>query len=98
MSEPAADWISDPRAGRKPGQLGELETWWAERQIALERAGYMLRPRYRPDWEPSWTGTDKFYLDCEDGQPQRVSVYIPLSTNRAESPPAPPGHGCDQDL
>jgi len=28
----------------------------------------MLRPRYRPDWKPSWLGTDNFYRDCEDGQ------------------------------
>jgi hypothetical protein len=26
------------------------------------------------DREPSWAGTDKFYLDFEDGQPLKVSV------------------------
>ncbi|KAF8263952.1 hypothetical protein EI94DRAFT_1739590, partial [Lactarius quietus] len=28
----------------------ELETWWVERQVALEAVGYMLRPRYRHGW------------------------------------------------
>lgn len=74
MSGLATGWKIQPRPGRRPGQLGELEEWWAERQKALEHAGYMLRPRYHLDWKPSWTGTNKFYLDFEDGQPLRVSV------------------------
>jgi hypothetical protein len=65
MSEPADDWISNPSAGFKQRQLGELETWWAERQKALEDAGYMLRPQYHKDWKPSW---------IEDGQLRRVSA------------------------
>ncbi|GBE80577.1 predicted protein [Sparassis crispa] len=27
----------------------------------------MLRPRYKPDWVPSWEGTDTPYWSCEDG-------------------------------
>jgi len=27
----------------------------------------MLRPRYKPDWKPSWLGTNKYYKECEDG-------------------------------
>jgi hypothetical protein len=50
------------------GGINEVETWWVERQQVLERAGYMLRPRYRPGWKPSWEGTNKFYFHCEDGQ------------------------------
>jgi hypothetical protein len=75
MSEPADDWISNPLAGYQRGQLNELEKWWAERQKALEDAGYMLRPRYRPGWKPSWIGTKKYFMKCEDRQPQRVRVY-----------------------
>ncbi|KAJ2986092.1 hypothetical protein NUW54_g9905 [Trametes sanguinea] len=26
------------------------------------------RPRFRPDWVPSWTGTNRNPLGCEDGQ------------------------------
>jgi len=28
----------------------------------------MLRPRYRTDWVPSWRGTDKVWIQCEDGR------------------------------
>ena len=65
---------NNPRPGRQPGDLGQDEEWWVERQEALERAGYMLRPRYRPGWTPSWAGTDNFFLDFEDGQPTKVSM------------------------
>jgi len=33
------------------------ERYWRDRQQWLASCGYMLRPRYRPDWVPSW-GTD----------------------------------------
>jgi hypothetical protein len=82
---PEPDWISNPLTGYKRGQLNELETWWVERQKALELAGYMLRPRYHKDWKPSWTGTNKSFLRCEDGQPLGVSVYTLLSTHHPDS-------------
>lgn len=69
------EWIQ-PRPRGQRGELGENEKWWAERQKALEQAGYMLRPRYHPDRKFSWAGTDKSYLDFEDGQPQKVSGVI----------------------
>lgn len=59
------------------GEIAGPETWWAERQEALERAGYMLRTRYRPGWKPSWVGTTKDAFDSEDGQSQLVST-LPL--------------------
>ncbi len=67
-------FLDDPIPGRRPGGIGETERWWVERQEALERAGYMLRPRYQPGWQPSWTGTGKFYLKFEDGQGIAVSL------------------------
>ena len=70
-------FFDDPIPGRQPGDLGEAEKWWAERQEALERAGYLLRSRYRPGWQPSWTGTGKFYLNFEDGQRVTVSFNAP---------------------
>jgi hypothetical protein len=63
-----------PRGQR--GELDEDEKWWAERQKALEQAGYMLRPRYHSDRKFSWAGTDKSYLDFEDGKPLMVSEVI----------------------
>src|SRR5712691_1526098 len=62
------------------GGIDRVETWWVQRQEALEHAGYMLRPRYRPGWKPSWEGTDKLYFRCEDGQKEgvRVENSVPL--------------------
>ncbi|KAI0244942.1 kinase-like domain-containing protein, partial [Lactifluus subvellereus] len=53
-----------------------LETWWVEHQQALEAAGYMLRPRYRPGWKPSWVGTNKSYFDVEDGQSKALRLCM----------------------
>ncbi|KAH9987573.1 hypothetical protein BJV77DRAFT_1152165 [Russula vinacea] len=60
-------FLDDPIPGRQPGGLDKTEKWWIERQEALEQAGYMLRPRYRLGWQPSWTGTNKLHLNFEDG-------------------------------
>ena len=66
-------FLDDP-TGREPGDLDEFESWWVERQEALERAGYMLRSRFRPGWQPSWAGTDKPFYDFEDGKAMGVSL------------------------
>lgn len=68
------DILDDEQPGRQPGDLSKGEVWWVEHQEALAAAGYMLRARYRPGWIPSWRGTNKFYLDAEDGLSIRVSV------------------------
>ena len=62
----------------EPGGLRPYESWWVERQKALEQAGYMLRPRYHPDWKPSWAGTHKDHDRFEDGQVLRVRFDILL--------------------
>ena len=69
------------RPRKKLGEIGGPETWWVERQQALEHAGYMLRPRYRPDWIPSWAGTDKLPLNFEDGHRQLVRMDTLLYTS-----------------
>ena len=71
-------FLDDSIPGREPGSIGESEKWWVERQEALECAGYLLRSRYRPGWQPSWTGTGKFYLKFEDGQRVLVSLNTVL--------------------
>lgn len=74
------DFLDNPDPGKEPGDLGQHEEWWVERQQALEQAGYMLRPRYRPGWKRSWAETDKFCLSFEDGQLLMVSVnHFPSS-------------------
>ena len=46
-------FLDDPIPGRLPGDIVKPERWWVERQEVLEQAGYMLRPRLRPGWQPS---------------------------------------------
>src|SRR5258708_708059 len=77
------DFLDYRPPGSRPGDIDELERWWADRQVALERAGYMLRSRYRPGWNPSWAGTKIFYLHCEDGRSVGVSVTFLLPLTRA---------------
>ncbi|KAI0351964.1 kinase-like protein [Trametes cingulata] len=50
------------------GHYGLLpsEVFWRERYRYLEEAGYLLRPRYAPNWEPSWMGTNLDPTYCED--------------------------------
>ncbi|KAF9073652.1 kinase-like domain-containing protein [Rhodocollybia butyracea] len=59
------------------GTLYESEVWWAEHCEWLKERGYLLRPRYRPGWEPSWqVGKDTHWL-FEDGQETEYSTeYI----------------------
>ena len=83
MSEPWSERFSrlglHIRPSSQRGELGENEIWWADRRKALEKAGYMIRPRYHTDRKFSWAGTAKSYLDFEDGQPQVVSVVHSLA-------------------
>ena len=76
MSQQAIDFLENNPNEIPLGGIDETETWWVERQEALERAGYMLRPRYRSGWKPSWEGTDKLYIRFEDGQKGGVSVDL----------------------
>ncbi|TBU48088.1 kinase-like domain-containing protein [Dichomitus squalens] len=52
----------------KPGELDQDEVWWRDHQVWLQERGYLLRPRYRPDWVPSWLAGKGKYYDYEDGQ------------------------------
>ncbi|KAI0028848.1 kinase-like domain-containing protein [Vararia minispora EC-137] len=48
-------------------ELDPREVRWRDRQPYLESKGYMLRPRYRPGWTPSWYTTGKQPRRSEDG-------------------------------
>lgn len=81
MSEPVQPVSPDDTRGliaednERYGKLDNHEIFWRNRQQWLQEQGYVLRPRYRTDWKPSWLGTDKSYWDCEDGQSFAVSSY-----------------------
>lgn len=48
-------------------RLTDDELYWRDHQEFLEAHGYMLRPRYRPGWTPSWRGKPApEVLDAED--------------------------------
>ncbi|KAI0065667.1 hypothetical protein BV25DRAFT_1868496 [Artomyces pyxidatus] len=53
---------------RVPGVRFPSELWWMKHRDGLLQRGYSLRPRYQPDWVPSWQGTKKLYVLQEDGQ------------------------------
>ncbi|KAF5379460.1 hypothetical protein D9615_006614 [Tricholomella constricta] len=50
------------------GKRREEEEFWVEHYHFLLSNGYQLRPRYNPDWVPSWirAAQPTEYLDCED--------------------------------
>jgi len=53
--------------------LSENELWWTRHFHWLKDRGYLLRPRYAPDWVPSWRGTKKRLDCCEDSATAMVS-------------------------
>jgi len=56
-------------------QLAPNETWWSQHFGWLKDRGYLLRPRYAPGWIPSWKGTKKKRLLCEDSKIPVVGVF-----------------------
>jgi len=59
-----------------PEVLLEYEAWWRDRQPWLQDNGYILRPRYRPDWIPSWRGNKKSWTTSEDGLVSSVGQIL----------------------
>ncbi len=67
------------------GGLFEHEFFWRDHQRWLADAGYILRPRFREDWQPSWLKSKKLFFQCEDGQTTVVS-FVPYSIHVQLSP------------
>ena len=68
-----------PRLSKEDEELYGLrpsEIVWRDRQKMLEQHGYLLRPRFRPGWVPSWLGTNKSPLLFEDALSNGVSCRI----------------------
>ncbi|KAI0358580.1 hypothetical protein OH77DRAFT_1474329 [Trametes cingulata] len=71
MTESVPDGPGTSRPPRRhivDGELSEEEVWWRDHQVWLQQRGYMLRPRYRPDWTPSWKANHGDYFMSEDGK------------------------------
>ena len=46
--------------------LAGHEIPWRDRYHFLASKGYTLRPRYHPDWKPSWLENGRCMNHCED--------------------------------
>ncbi|KAJ6618793.1 hypothetical protein B0H10DRAFT_2217291 [Mycena sp. CBHHK59/15] len=57
------------------GDLRTSDIFWRDMQPWLQECGYMLRPRFRPGWVPSWKATGLFYTLAEDSySPTRLEL------------------------
>ena len=61
---------------REIGTLFDSELWWRDQYQTIEGQGYTLRPRYHPNWRPSWERSGKDFFSAEDGQPTLVSANV----------------------
>ena len=61
---------------RQIGGLVPTEQWWRDRSNEIAERGYQLRPRYHPNWQPSWLSSGKDFYTVEDGQPTIVRVAV----------------------
>ncbi|KAA1478718.1 hypothetical protein DENSPDRAFT_830067 [Dentipellis sp. KUC8613] len=57
-----------------PYFLTRAERWWRNRQPMLQTRGYMLRPRFRPGWKPSWIDANDYPGGHEDGVLKRGKI------------------------
>lgn len=54
-------------------RLSKPEIFWRDQSLWLNENGYQLRPRYHPEWVPSWREDKERNWISEDGQPMQVS-------------------------
>ena len=80
-------------------ELDPREIWWRERYDRLRARGYLLRPRYAPEWVPSWTVSNRDREECEDGKRLLVCTFFPcLSSSQPVLGIVRPGHRRDANL
>ncbi|KAI9063418.1 hypothetical protein FKP32DRAFT_1592487 [Trametes sanguinea] len=61
------------------------EVVWRDRHEFLEGRGYMLRPRLRPGWTPSWRGKpDDAVFEAEDGVPLPFRANVVDATRTSD--------------
>ena len=57
------------------GHLVEYEMWWSQHYEWLKEQGFLLRPRYAPDWVPSWKEKNPEPFFYEDARGSEVSGF-----------------------
>jgi len=70
------------QTSREIGTLHKSEEWWREQYFDLNHHGYDLRPRYHPDWKPSWRRSGKDFFSVEDGQPSILRAAMDATRRR----------------
>ena len=64
-----------------PPTLSPSEKLWREHYTLLHKRGYILRPRYQPNWTPTLLGNGRHYHSGEDHIMQIVRDFtFPLSS------------------
>ena len=74
LSPIVGDAATSPK--RQIGSLVATEQWWRDRYNEIAEQGYHLRPRFHPNWQPSWLKSGKDFYAVEDGQPTIVRVAV----------------------
>lgn len=78
----SAEWLAEFLTRAGPYDLIPFEVFWRERYRYLKEAGYVLRPRYKPDWKPSWADTELSPNRFEDSVMLMVSGSRGVHTKR----------------
>lgn len=75
--------------------LNSSEVLWRDRYAFLRDRGYILRPRYSPEWKPSWLRTNVPPYACEDAMMSLVCTFMVVRIcSQSDSPNAPTGERC----
>ncbi|KAI0629631.1 hypothetical protein C8Q77DRAFT_298393 [Trametes polyzona] len=77
----------DKRTRQGVYNLSRFEEPWRDRYDYLKKRGYLLRPRYHPEWTPSWIGTNISPDFCEDSRYARRPLRL---CNRSPAGPRGP--------
>ena len=72
--DPVSTHDSYAEIANRATKLTAKEAVWREKQPFLEQQGYMLRPRYRPGWIPSWKDDNSRVYTADDG------IFLPVSS------------------
>lgn len=65
-------------------RLYDFEYFWRDHYHWLKEQGYLLRPRYHPEWVASWKDKQKSWRFFEDAQTHKVmyrTQYMLITKN-----------------
>lgn len=84
MDVPDRAWRDDGTVVKPDGHRYRAEIWWSDHYDWLKSCGYVLRPRFRPDFTPSypesawpWMYEDGYVLEVRRRHPLMSVMVIP---------------------